>query len=137
LESFAQRAVASGTTLQGAVKDYSLVHDAWLKNPIEGLIYQSMRLGINPAQLIAQAHQALNGPQAGQVIAQMHHQAQMHHHERAIEAFESNLGRNLTRGERMDMAKLVQAGKANTLPQAPARECRAGGPCSPIVTRTM
>jgi hypothetical protein len=118
LEQYAAEARKNGTSIQNAVKDYVEVENAWRHNPVHGVIYTAQRLGLDPRQLVAAAYGTLFG-QAGDQNAQRAAQAhQINSAHRDIAAFERDPANKYFPQVRMDMARLVQAGRAKTLPQA-------------------
>jgi hypothetical protein len=75
-------------------------------------------MGLDPRRMALAVHQAINGPQGGHLAAHVNQQAQVHQAERQIEAFAANPANRHFAALRMDMAKIVQSGRAQTLPQA-------------------
>jgi hypothetical protein len=118
LENYHDEARKNGTSLQNAVRDYSDVEGKWRQNPVGGLVYTAQKLGLDPRQLVAAAYQQLYGQNGNQYTAQAAHRVEYDNHVRSIEQFKSDPGNKYFDHVRMDMARLVQAGRATTLQQA-------------------
>jgi hypothetical protein len=118
LTRYHDEARRNGTTLQNAVRDYVQVEDAWRKNPVNGVIYTAQRLGLDPRQLVAAAYQQLYGQNGNQVAQQSAQRFEAERHQRDIEAFRADPAHKHFDAVRMDVARLVQSGRAKDLKSA-------------------
>jgi hypothetical protein len=118
LERYHDEARKNGTSIQNAIRDYAQVETAIRKDPVQGFVYAAQRMGLDPRQLAAAMHQHLFGPQGNQVASQAAQRFEYENHARSIEAFRADPANKYFDHVRMDMARLVQAGRATTLKQA-------------------
>jgi hypothetical protein len=118
LEAYAAEARKNGTSIQNAIKDYADVESRLRQNPIEGLTYLAQRMGLDPQQAAAAWYQQHYGQNGNQYAAQAAQRFQYDSHQRSIEAFRSDPSNKHFDSVRMDMARLVQSGRAKTLQQA-------------------
>jgi hypothetical protein len=118
LQHYHDEAVRNGTSLQNAIRDYAQVESDILRNPVTGVVSALHRMGLDARQIIGAAAQHLYGPNGNQAMAQAARQAQYDHHVRSIEQFKADPGNKYFDHVRLDMARLVQSGRARDLKSA-------------------
>jgi hypothetical protein len=146
LGKFAEEAERNGTNLQSAVSDYVAVETALRQNPVGGVEFICQRMGIDPRRLAEAMSARYNLTALSQSDAQppsqqapapavdpnaiAQHVAAVIRAEQEqrdlnskISAFGSDPKNKFFSDLRMDMAKIVQAGKADSLEQAYEAAC--------------
>lgn len=145
LSRFAEEAERNGTTLQSAVADYDAVEKALRKDPVDGVEFLFRKMNLNPLGVLKAwlsryvPAQGGNGqvqpqPQAAQqqidpnaianhAVNVVRQEMQMRQYESDIAAFSAVPANKFFANVRMDMAHLVQIGKATDLQQAYEAAC--------------
>jgi hypothetical protein len=118
LESFAQIARKNGTSIQQAVRDYHDIEMALRRDPVNGMMHITQRLGLDPRQVAATMYQQLHGPNGNQYTQQAHNEYIYRQRLSEVEQFKSNPAHKHFEALKESMAHLVQSGRATTLPQA-------------------
>jgi hypothetical protein len=118
LEQYAETARRNGRSIQEAVRDYAEVETAIRKDFTGGIEHICKRMGVDPRALLGQLQQRYYGPGGNQHAANMAQQHAQARQAAEVAAFASNPANVHFDKLRMDMARLVQAGKARSVKQA-------------------
>jgi hypothetical protein len=108
----------SGTTIQAAVRDYAEAEGALRRDFAGGIEHICQKFSVDPRALVGVLYQRYFRPGGNQQMAAMARQHQQSQIDRSIEEFAADPRNEHFAELRMDMARLVQVGKADSLKSA-------------------